>query len=258
MYLAYVDESGNTGIPGSRTYTLGCLFFDAGTWPDVFDGMIELRRALRDDFGVPVRAELKANYLLRGKGPLWKLQLSDAERHDIYLRLMRAQEGFGFQTCGIVINKTELTNRGLDENPREVAWEFLLQRLERLTTTTRTPALLIHDEGEGAVVRKLARKARRAGSAGSAFGTGHLARPARLLIDDPVSRDSQQSYFIQLADLSAYAAFRRIHRPPPHHTPIVPQAMWNELGGAIYEDANYLARLDHPEDPPGIVSWPRV
>ncbi len=258
MYLAYVDESGNTGLPGSRTYTLGCLFFDGRTWPDVFDSMIGIRRALRNDFGVPVRAELKANYLLRGKGPIWRLRLSEAERHEIYLRLMRAQDELGFRTFGVVINKQELADRGRDENPREVAWEFLLQRIERETTTTGVPALLIHDEGEGAVVRKLARKARRAGSAGSAFGTGHLSRPARLLIDDPVSRDSQQSYFIQVADLSAYAAFRRIHPPPPRHTPIVPHRMWHELGGAIYEDANYLARLDHPEDPPGIVSWPRL
>jgi Protein of unknown function (DUF3800) len=118
--------------------------------------------------------------------------------------------------------------------------------------------MVVHDEGETAVVRKIARKARRAGSAESAFGTGQLDRPARLLVDDPVSRDSKQSYFIQLADLSAYAAFRRIHPPPPRHVPIVPQGMWDELGAAVYTDANYLARLDHPADPPGIVSWPRV
>ena len=118
--------------------------------------------------------------------------------------------------------------------------------------------MVVHDEGETAVIRKIARKARRAGSAGSAFGTGHLDRPARLLVDDPISRDSRQSYFVQLADLSAYAAFRRIHPPPPRHVPIVPQTMWDELGGAIYTEANYLARLDHPDDPPGIVSWPRV
>jgi hypothetical protein len=73
-----------------------------------------------------------------------------------------------------------------------------------------------------------------------------------------VPRDSRQSYFVQLADVSAYAAFRRIHPPPQRLTPIVPQGMWDELGAAIYEDANYLARLDHPEDPPGIVSWPRI
>jgi hypothetical protein len=172
---------------------------------------------------------------------------------------MHVQAGLGLQTYAIVINKQELVNRRRGENAREAAWEFLIQRLERLTTTSRPPVpfMVVHDEGDAAVVRKLARKARRIGSAGSAFGTGHLDRPARLLIDDPVSRDSRQSYFIQLADVSAYAAFRRIHPPPARLTPICPQATWDELGGAIYTDANYLARLEHP-DPPGIVSWPRV
>jgi hypothetical protein len=118
--------------------------------------------------------------------------------------MMKVQERLELQTFAIVINKTELAARGNDENPREVAWEFLLQRVERLTTTTHKPAMVVHDEGES--VRKIAWKARRAGSAGSAFGTGHLSRPARLLIDDPVPRDSRQSYFVQLADVSAYAA----------------------------------------------------
>lgn len=258
MYLAYVDESGNIGLPGSMTYTLGCLFLDANRWPDAFDSMIDLRRALRDAYGLPVRAELKANYLLRGKGPLWSLNLTELQRHEIYREMLRVQERLGCQTYGIVINKQELADRNRAENPREVAWEFLLQRLERLTTTAPATIMVIHDEGESAVVRKIARKARRAGSAGSAFGTGHLNRPARLLVDDPIPRDSKQSYFVQLADLSAYAAFRRIHPPPRQHIPIVPQTMWDELGGAIYADANYLARLDYPEDPPGIVSWPRI
>jgi hypothetical protein len=258
MYLAYVDESGNAGSPGSRTYTLGCVFLEAAHWPEKFDAMIEFRRDLYRQFGVPVRAELKANYLLRGKGPLWRLQLSEPDRHEIYRQMLWIQEVLELRTFAVVINKQELAARGRDENAREVAWEFLLQRLERLTTTTRTPLMIVHDEGESAAVRKIARKARRIGSAGSAFGTGHLDRPARLLIDDPVSRDSRQSYFIQVADVTAYAAFRRIHPPPPRLVQIVPQNMWDALGAAIYADANYLTRLDHPQDPEGVVSWPRV
>jgi Protein of unknown function (DUF3800) len=97
----------------------------------------------------------------------------------------------------------------------------------------------------------LARKARRAGSAGSAFGTGSLKRPARLILDDPVPRKSHESYFIQLADLDAYAAFRKLYAPTPRPVNIVPQNMWDELGTAAFAKVNALSG-----GPPGIVSWP--
>jgi hypothetical protein len=73
----------------------------------------------------------------------------------------------------------------------------------------------MHDEGEAHLVRRLQRKARRAGMAGSMFGTGVLSRPAKLVLDDPVPRASREAYFVQLADLDAYAAFRRLYPPPP-------------------------------------------
>ena len=109
---------------------------------------------------------------------------------------------------------------------------------------------MIHDDGDGGIVRKLARKARRAGTAGSAFGTGSLKRPARLMLDDPSSRKSHESYFLQLADLDAYAAFRHYY-PPPSGRIIVPQNMWNELGEARYAPVNQLAGGTK-----GIVVWP--
>jgi len=118
MYLAYVDESGNLGFPGSRTYTLGCLFLEVDQWPDSFDAMINFRRGLRDAYGLPVRAEVKANYLLRGKGPLWRLNLTEAQRHGIYRDLMSAQETLGFKTYAIVVNKQELANRERGERKR--------------------------------------------------------------------------------------------------------------------------------------------
>jgi hypothetical protein len=108
VYLAYVDDSGNIGLPGSQTYTLACVFFDVGRWPEVFDSMIDFRRSLAHDYGVPVRTELKANYLLRGKGPLWKFNLNEAARHAIYLAMMKIQEALELQTFAIVVNKPEL------------------------------------------------------------------------------------------------------------------------------------------------------
>lgn len=110
----------------------------------------------------------------------------------------------------------------------------------------------MHDEGDADRVRKLARKARRAGTAGSAFGTGLLRRPAKRLVDDPVPRDSKQSYFLQMADMNAYAAFRHVVPPPERHVQVVPATMWTELSTAMYTAVSGLTG-----GPPAIVVYPR-
>lgn len=144
-----------------------------------------------------------------------------------------------------------MATKRITSNARDVAWEYLLQRFERFTTFSGSHVWVSYDEGEGLLVRAMARKARRAGTAGSAFGTGSLKRPARLILDDPVPRKSHESYFIQLADLNAYAAFRKLYPPPPRPVHIVPQNMWDELGKAAFAKVNLLSG-----GPAGIVSWP--
>lgn len=251
MHIAYVDESGNLGR--SKTYTLGCVLVAADAWPATFDALIAFRRFLRKRFGVPIRAEMKANYLLRNEGPFAGLGLPEGMRRTIYRQTMRLHPKIGLQTFAVVIRKDELLLRNPDLSPRDVAWDYLLQRLR--TASLRPPIgpttiLLAHDEGEEATIRGLARRARRAGTAGSKFGTGMLRVPFTTLIDDPVPKKSQHSYFIQLADMSAYAAFRRLYPPPERLVQIVPQSTWDELGDARYGEVTKAKK------PPGIVHWP--
>ena len=256
MHIAYVDESGNVGPiklhgkGGTHTFTLGCVLVPVANWPMIFDNMIQYRRFLKTEFKIPVRAEIKANHLLQNGGAFRDLGLSERARFRVYRGLMRLQPKLGVRAFAVVIEKGKINKATL--SPRDVAWEWLLQRLERLTTTENTSVVLMHDEGEGKIVRTLARKDRRIGSAGSAFGTGYLKVPCRNVVDDPVSRQSHESYFLQLADLVAYAAFRRIHPPPTKPVNIVPTGMWDELGAAIYTQANYLGG-----GVPGIVVWPK-
>lgn len=251
MYFAYVDESGSAGLSGSLSYTLGCVLVDCERWPEVFEDLIEFRRFLRDRFRIPVRAEVKANYLLHNRGPFRTLSLSENARFAVYRAFMRLQPKLGVHAFAVVIRKDVMRAKGLTSEPRDVAWEYLLQRLERFTTKGKTQALLMHDEGDGNLIRKLARRARRIGTAGSAFGTGSLKRPTRLLLDDPVSRRSDESFFLQLADLNAYAAFRHVFPPPARTVQIVPQRMWEELGDARFAPVSGLKR-----GPRGIVAWP--
>jgi hypothetical protein len=157
---------------------------------------------------------------------------------------MRLHAKLDFKTFAILVNKAAHANRTADD----LAWEYLLQRLERFATYGNEVVLVVHDQGNALAIRKLARKARRAGTAGSMLGTGVLTRPFGRLVDDPVARDSRQSYFLQLADLAAYAAFRRHYPPPPHPVQIVPTGMWDELGTARHGPANMYSG-----GPPGIV-----
>lgn len=251
MHIAYVDDSGNPGMPGSQTFCLGCVLVDSARWPDVFDEVIEFRRFLRDRFRLPVRAEVKANYLLQNKGPFRSLNLGESARFAIYRGFMRLQAKLELQIFAIVIRKDLLAEKSLSVDPRHVAWQYLFQRLERFTSNGATQVMVMHDEGDGGLARKLLRKARRVGSAGTKFGTGSLKRPARLLLDDPVARRSHESYFIQLADLVAYAAFRRTCPPPLRAVQICPSTMWDELGKARLAAVNRLSG-----GPPGIVVWP--
>jgi hypothetical protein len=252
MFLTYIDESGDSGAFGSRTYSLGAVMVESASWPGIFDEVIDYRRWLRRTFSIPVRAELKANYLLRNGGALRPLALSEQARFAVYRGHMRLQAKLGLHSFAVVVDKAGLTERKPGTDPRDVAWEYLLQRLERFTTKNLTEMLVVHDEGETLRVRLLVRKARRAGTAGSAFGTGYLRRPAIRLIDDPVPRNSAQSYFLQLADLNAYAAFRHLYPPPlTLRQSIVPQEMWVELGTAQLREVSQFSG-----GPPGIVHYP--
>jgi hypothetical protein len=174
-------------------------------------------------------------------------------RRDLYRSFMRFQAKVGLTTFAVVVDKAKAHRKfGARRVASDIAWEYLLQRLERRSHYESTEIIVVHDEGDHLAIRGRARKARRAGTAGSAFGTGTLSVPFLRLIDDPVPRTSSQSYFLQLADLAAYAAFRRLFPPPARTVQVVPQATWDELGPARFSPVRSLTF----GDPPGIVPGP--
>jgi hypothetical protein len=114
------------------------------------------------------------------------------------------------------------------------AWTPLLQRLERTSYYAGSePVIIVHDEGENPEIRRLARWSRRRLSAGSITGAGSVRNPFVGLVDDPFPKASHESYFLQLADIVAYAAFRRLYPPGAAISSVVPQNSWDELGRAI-------------------------
>jgi hypothetical protein len=228
------------------TYTVAVVCVADLRWVSLFEQIIAFRRELRDSFGLYMRAEVKGSELAKGTGPWAALSLSDRQRRYIYARFLRLQASSrALRTYAVVVHK----NRCADvDQVRLAAWRHALERIRTLADSRKTTAMLLPDSGQYLWLRRLSRKMRRHAPVGSVAG-GTLDRPLlNILIDDPVERDSQQSYMIQLADLNAYAAYRNRHVIPQF-----PPGMWRQLGSAILWQANYR----HPEEERGIIEGPR-
>jgi hypothetical protein len=244
VLLAYADESGDSGPidkGGSYTYTVGCVVVRAVDWPTVFNELIEFRRRLKATHGIPVRTEIKTAYLIRGGGTLTSLKLAPAQRAVIYRAHLRMMATLPVRVFGVVVDKRSDV---LPEPPDRLAWATVMERLERTSfhDADRPPFALIHDNGDNLLIRKVARKARRRITAGRAYGTrGQITLAAQLFIDDPIPRDSAQSYLIQLADIAAYAAFRTVIPPSARPGAIVPAESWYELGASIHTPVNRIS-----------------
>jgi Protein of unknown function (DUF3800) len=241
MLFAYVDESGDTGDPAlagsSACYALGCVLVEVADWPAAFDSVLAHRRRLRQTFGVLLRDELNANYLIRGSGSLTRHNLSPHARHRIYRSSLRTLEHLPARAFSIVTDKTSTGYSG--QACFDVTWTMLLQRLERTSHHEGgKPLMIIHDEGENEAVRKLVREARRHLTAGSMCGTGAITGSIKPLIDDPSPRSSNHSFFVQMADMVAYAGWRSYMAPGAGAARVCPTDMWNNLGTAQHAAVN--------------------
>jgi hypothetical protein len=103
-----------------------------------------LRRFLRSRFGILLRDEIKANYLLRGSGDLKRFGFGEQIRHDLYRMHLRVAAKLMVRAFAVVIDKPKIRSW---RDPRNIAWEFTLQRLERVSTKSGEPVLIMHDEG---------------------------------------------------------------------------------------------------------------
>lgn len=257
MLLAYVDESGKTGDPArgaSQTFTLGCVLLNADAWPQAFNRLIDFRRRVKVRFAIPMSAEVKASYLISGRGDLGGLVPAPAERRLIYRAHLHQLPTLPAEAFAIVLAKDRHTDSAghfkLSHSAvMTLVWDTLLQRLSNASEQYDTPVGIFHDEGEDGTIRRLVRRSRRYLTAGSLHGVGQVDIPLTRLVDDPTPRRSHQSYFTQLADLVAYAAFRSVKPPGRRIAEVCPEAMWDEIGVATRKEVNSR----RPRAAPGIV-----
>jgi hypothetical protein len=253
MYLVYIDDSGDTGLPSqtktiTKGYVLSAMLIKDTNWLTTLDQFVRFRRFLYQQFRIKQGSELKASFLIHGNGAFEKLKTSNDARMKIYKMALHLQVKIGgIINWAVVIDKSKWEAKNYQMSLLEASWRMMFERLERFTTKNNETCMVFPDQGNEVYVKGLLREMRRFNNPNSAYTKRVLLkRELNKLVEDPNFRISHESYFIQMADLNAYAAHRHIFPEPWFGS-----EYWDYLGDTRLEDVNRLRK-----GPKGIVLRP--
>ena len=253
MYLMYVDESVDDGMVNSPTrhFVLTGLVVHELRWWSHLESIIALRRQFRQQFGLKLREEFHASRMISRSGNLARIP-KHQRLEMIRLFADHLAQLSDMNLINIVINKQD---KAKDYSVFEMAWKTLIQRFENTVSRHNFPGpqnpdergAIVCDQTQDGKLTKLLRKMRRFNPVPSQQGYVQSSRnlPLQYIIEDPVSRDSAHSFFVQAADLATFLLYQHIE----------PNGYMKAKGGK-----NYFRRLDpilchvaSSRDPNGIV-----
>lgn len=219
----YVDESGDTGLPPprgrspTRHFCLTGLVVHELRWQDTLDELLRFRHWLKREYGIYLDDELhtaemvsKPRQVPRSLARLAKHQRLAVIRHHAD-QLSRLPD---IRLVNVCVDKGQSKYANSNSVFRR-AWYALFQRFEN-TMRRRNFPHPVNEQERGIVfpdktdVRTLkshleAMKLRNpllVRQRGGHYDS--IDEPIRLLIEDPVSRDSKDSYFIQAVDCAVW------------------------------------------------------
>jgi hypothetical protein len=251
MFLMYVDESGDPGLVNSPTryYVLSGLVLHELRWRPVLQKLLAFRCGLRDRYGLKLREELHAGAMINKPGALVRIK-----RHD-RLAILR-----DFADALASIPELNVINVVVDKEGKppgygvfECAWRVLIQRFEdtiahrnfRGPCNLEERAMVFPDNTDSKRLQRLIRELRVRNPIPSRAGGGYRNAPMVHIIEDPVIRNSEESYLIQAVDLCAYLLYQEL----------APGAYMKKKAGHNYfaRLAPVLCTVASTKDPRGIV-----
>jgi hypothetical protein len=210
VQLAYYDESGDDGYPqySSPFFVLTALYLHYMNWRQSFDAIHRFRRQLKRDYGLPVNTEMHARRFLLNKRPYRALGLSDSTRLDIFGLFCDLTANLDARIVNVVIVKPRVSHVGY--RVLDTALTYSIQRIENDLQPRLHPEnrfLIITDTGRVGKMRATSRRIQRINFIPSQFGPTSYRSEIKSLIEDPLPKDSKESYFIQLADLVSWVVY---------------------------------------------------
>jgi len=211
----YIDESGDVGNVNSPTnyFILSSLIFQENHWQNLLDDLIVFRKGLKLKYNLKLREEIHASYFINGGGLTPQISLINR-----YNRLMILRDCLDWLNSRneISIISIRMNKLTCASDVFETTWGTLIQRFENTLLHNNFPGpqnndkgIIISDNTDGGKLTRLLRKMRKINyipNNNSLYSGGSRNMPLRNIIEDPILRDSQNSFFHQMVDVVAYFA----------------------------------------------------
>jgi len=176
-------------------------------WKINYDKIKEFRRSLKDKYGFPVKVEIHCKQFLMNKNP-YHGKFSDDTRRKIFDDFIDFVPRMKIRSINVVIDKMNISYS--DYKVLDNAFKYSIQRIENdLEKDHKSKYFMIFcDKGRIGKMRKTARKIQVYNNIPSKIHEGHSYRnEIKGLIEDPIEKDSKESYFIQISDAMAFVVY---------------------------------------------------
>lgn len=208
MYFLYVDESGDPGKhpKSSPHFILSGLIVHQNNWDTYLTRLKTFRRSLKARYGLNQRTELHTAELIRIQKLEEYKKINKTNRLNI-IKDYCTEMPLIFDTAQI-LNVCFKIAEHPEEDIFNLAWSRLLQLFDTyLKKLGNDKGIVIADDTDSFKLMSLQRRLRVYNPTPSHF-TGIYNTPIDNIIEDPFSRASHHSYFLQSVDMVAHTLYR--------------------------------------------------
>lgn len=209
MYIIYYDEAGDDGrkAGASQLFTLASVAINQNAWKDGYRLITDFRKTLKNTYAFPVNLEMHTMDFLLNKNPYLKLNLTVGHRIQIISDYCGLIAQLPINIINVAINKKIIRNSVY--SVLDNAFTYSIQRVDNYLSKIDGDEkfIIVLDEGRYSIMRKTARKVQKINFIPSHFQENKYNAPIARLIEDPMTKKSKESYFIQIADLVTSVVF---------------------------------------------------
>lgn len=153
--------------------------------------------------------EFHTKHFILNKNPYRKFQISDDDRLLIIKLFCELIFNLKLSIINVVINKENISPNTSSYNVLDNALKYSIQRIEndlkKIDPTKKF--MIITDQGRIGKMRMTTRKMQRINFIPSKYNIKPYRQEIKSLIEDPLEKDSKESYFIQLTDLVSFIIY---------------------------------------------------